>query len=203
MTPNRARLVRSAVVLVACGLGTTSAQAAEGACVVPGARVLVQNAQARVWRGPSEISACLRKHKPTFVGSVPWGDEDASPDTLNTRHVTLRGHYLAWEAVCACRDFPYRTVTRMDLRRRKAEIVRDTVKARTSGPARAIALRRDGALAWVAADLYADPPFREVWRADAGGVTRLDTGDIDSRLRIRDGRVFWRNTGVEVSAELR
>lgn len=203
--PLRRSLHAGLTAIVLCGAlaaAPSSAHAGHDRCTVPHARVSLENAKARVWRSQSEIYACLRGERPKYIGSVPFDDE-TSPDSPNTRHLVLRGYFLAWEASCQCRDFTYTTIMRMDLRRRKARIIRDTVKDRTFAPTRALKLRRDGALAWVAADIYASPPFREVWKADEDRPARLDAGNISSDLRLRDGQVFWLKDGIERSSKLR
>jgi hypothetical protein len=65
------------------------------------------------------------------------------------------------------------------------------------GPAVALVLASDGAVAWIAKDIYAPMPAYEVWRWDRRGTARLDhAADIDpASLRLRAHEVEWRRAG--------
>jgi hypothetical protein len=210
-------LVASAAVaaittLPLAGPAPPSGQAAvPRSCAAAGSRVLAASGLTRVYRTSNRTFACRPQQRRVLLGFAT-DPQDPRTDLDIVVRPRAAGRYVAYEL--AYRD---------EMDHRNTVVVRNAATRRTVtsaptgtlinpdgpdsgiGPTTALALRGDGAVAWIVADVENSTGQNlEVWAARGQKRERLAVGpDIAPReLRIRDGRVVWAQAGAPRTASL-
>jgi hypothetical protein len=187
-------------------LGTTSLATSSVACGPASARTLESDSIARVYSSGGSIYGCARGASRVYrlgnaqiciragragpvvlLGTlVGYGFEMCGVDTGSSEVIVQRlsdGHKLRTEAA-----------------------ITGQVGPESYGAVRSIALRGDGAVAWIAqaSSIIRRGQITEVHRADRRGTATLDSGNtIDpASLRLRGSTVTWRHGTATRTATL-
>ena len=193
-------------------LAAPGASAASERCSARGAKVVKQNAQARVFyvKGKGEVKrryyGCMRGRKPALLAR-DTSPRDIQNETAHAnRQFQLSGPHVAWVAE-AFSDFGAgefgRSIDswRLDGKRPSQQISQDvTDYSRVA----ALRVRADGALAWV---LDTGGPYAEVDAIPSDSeqpVALAYAREIEAAsLRFDTTSVHWTQGGAERSAEVR
>jgi hypothetical protein len=162
-----------------------------------------------VLEGHATYYACLKRHRAVEMGTR--GAYGASWSEVH--HITLAGRYVGFATWAQeHNDFAYYVMV-IDLRSRHSKFTLPTGTAPPDrrdyvtglGPTTRLVLKDDGAVAWIAQEMYSDPTTYEVHKADRGGKQVLDAGpDVDPRsLRLSGSRLSWTRNGQPAGAVLR
>jgi hypothetical protein len=205
--PGRTALaaLAAAALVVAAGPATAGASARGTArCTSGGARVLATNGQVAVVRRPrGRTYACLLSSGTRrALGDTAPGDGET---TVTVRRFTLAGTVVAYNYEYS-REEVEEGVSVLDVRRDHRPRTYDALsgvaapRVGAHDAVRAIVVRPDRALAWIAYDDDVQPARYEVMKADAGAARPALLGagpDIDpSSLALGGTAIYWLAAGV-------
>src|SRR5215218_4951181 len=206
----RARALTAVLfALVAAAVALPSPAAAADACTARGARVVLENDQARVFyvRGRGELVrtwyGCVRGSRPSVLARDLSPRSDEVTHTQNTLF-RLAGPSVAWVQTSSS-DFGAgefgRAVLGRSLRRGGGSFSQDVTDL---GDIEALAVRADGATAWVGA-AGSDHHEIDLHVGSAKASTALAYArDIDpASLSIDDAGVHWTQAGTAHTAPVR
>jgi hypothetical protein len=193
--------------------GLADAAHRDAPCGIPGARVVAKTRVARVvLDNHVTYYGCLNHHRAVEMGTrTPPGYGGASWGEIH--NITLAGRYVGFTEWAQDHNFLEYYVMVTDLRTRRSKVALPTGTAPPDqrsyqtgfGPTTGLVLKDDGAVAWIAQDIYAEPTTYEVHKADRDGKQVLDAGpDVDPQsLRLTGSRLSWIKNGQPASAVLR
>jgi hypothetical protein len=201
---------RGALVLVlAAAAAFPPAASAADRCSAPGAKTILQNAQARLFsvKGKGAVKrriyGCVRGRKPILLTS------DLSPKDPEQTHTgngqfRLTGRFAGWVSA-SFSDFGAgefgRSIEVRPLEKGHRKLSQDVSDYQDVG---ALALRADGAVAWI---LRVDSDYNEVDEIESTSRTATPLayarGIDPAALRVDAASVFWKQDGAERSAPLR
>lgn len=188
------------------------ARRSSAGCAPQKADVLAGNRHVRVYKGQYYFYACSRETgRRVRLGPPPTDDLDL----YFLRRFRLRGKVVAFALTHNAyrgRDVPGESSDRIVVRnvrrndgasRYEAQDRRGPYDDAVSRPGVSdLVVDRRGRVAWITVNPYGSPTTIEVYKQDSGGRALLDQGDAIDRasLRLRDGKVRWRNGGAERTA---
>lgn len=190
--------------------------AASGPCKAPrSAKTIASDGGSKAWRvttdgGPGapdirEYFACKSLRHPFRFEK---GDTGAD-SLLDVPSAAIRGRFLAYGRIRmhGLGTSRARVIVR-DLRTHKTTFARRAVsKQQELERFHHVVVRSGGSVAWIASNIVGGEGVRvlEVWKHEAGGSQRLDSGTDIARRSLRltsDGRVRWIRHGVVKHAPL-
>lgn len=192
-------------VALISGAGPPASQAAAlKSCAAAGSRVLAASGLTRVYSAENRVFACRPRQRRLLLGFAR-NAQDPRTDLDTVLRPRAAGRYVAFERAYVD-----------ELDHRYTVIVRDAATGRTLtsaptgqlvnpdgpdsgiGPTTALALRRDGAVAWIVRDETAADTQHEVWVGQGRARTRLARApDIAPQsLRLSKQRVCWTQGGA-------
>jgi hypothetical protein len=220
-------LLVSALVGVATSAGAARRHHAPAATCLPGhSHVVVADAQAQIYKAPNSrgnlttVDGCAYGHGRSYLlGGVP--DCESAIGCKGVEHETLAGPIVAYELFSSVEALPLGSAARSE----RLVVVRDLRNGRVLhkaptgtllhpephvvgvGPTVGIAVKSDGAVAWIAEDTGEAPPSLtayDVHALDKTGSRLLASGvDVDpSSLALGGSTLYWMQGGKPLSAVL-
>ena len=202
----RGALALAGLLVALGGLSGSPAWAQGGrSCVPAGSKTLASSGSVRVYRRGTTVFACMRGRRVRLGRGRVSGPDTEGPTVARPR---IAGRYVAFERRHVDDANDRFEVLVVDVRRRRVvtrvptgEAPPDVAEAVGVGPVRRLELRRDGAVAWIAAD-ESNLGEREVWTACRNRATPVAAGaDVEEAgLALRASAVAYRQAGADRSA---
>jgi hypothetical protein len=183
-----------------------------GRCKPAGSQPRVVGRAVRVYRLRRVLYACARATGYVRRLGVQAPDTECDPDLCNVHEVHVAGRFVAFASESGGRSGTHGRVVVVDMDARREVTDTPTVRAMDAalglcpghpgldgeGGTTDIALRADGAIAWIAfRDCAPDPSPFEVHARGPGGDRLLDAGFAIAPTSLGLGRtsVVWQNAG--------